>query len=252
MIHCKVNNNRHHTKSVMNTALLETRGGAWGFRSRSRVNETDTAANVTTQAAKLRTLGKARSHDANQFQEAAAQFQQAADLLETMLRNQSSISDDSSVEEWATCRLHDSICHLKAERYEEFVAACDSLVNEDRCAPIFRARAYHRRAKAKLALEDTEGALIDARSAAFLGDRKAVTFYGKLLRETGGQSEPLSSLESPMGFPSTSGDSLLASLLSKSSPLENGGDDFLTSIFMGAWRLIGPIRIEEAIEKAGR
>ena len=47
-----------------------------------------------------------------------------------------------------------------------------------------RARAHHRRAKARLALGDTSGALDDARSAAFLGDRNAVTLYGKLMRQT--------------------------------------------------------------------
>jgi tetratricopeptide (TPR) repeat protein len=286
MIHSKVRNYNHinkknnrqrryvllSTKGAINAALLETRGGAWGFRSRSRkdTNETDNTTttnnnNATTtkeQAAQLRTLGKA-SHDANQFQEAAAQFQQAANLLETMFavtlkeKDQQSNNEGGEEEEeedpmghmisselrdeWATCRLHESLCHLKAEQYDECVAACDSLVNEDSCAPMFRARAYHRRAKAKLALEDTDGALMDARSAAFLGDRKAVTFYGKLLRETGGHSDHSYPLENSM-FPSssssmnTAGDSLLASLLSKSSPMEGGedGNDFLTSALMGA------------------
>ncbi len=46
-----------------------------------------------------------------------------------------------------------------------------------------RARAHHRRAKARLALEDLDGAYEDARCAAFLGDRNAVQFYGRLMRE---------------------------------------------------------------------
>lgn len=46
-----------------------------------------------------------------------------------------------------------------------------------------RARAHHRRAKARLALGDLDGALEDARSAAFMGDRNAVSFYGRLMRE---------------------------------------------------------------------
>lgn len=52
-------------------------------------------------------------------------------------------------------------------------------------SPAVRARAYHRRAKARLALDDTTGALEDAKAAAFLGDRNAVALYGKLMRESG-------------------------------------------------------------------
>jgi len=53
-----------------------------------------------------------------------------------------------------------------------------------------RARAFHRRAKARLALGDSVGALDDSRSAAFLGDRNAVALYGRLMREqpTGGSA----------------------------------------------------------------
>ena len=51
-----------------------------------------------------------------------------------------------------------------------------------------RARAHHRRAKARLSLGDLDGALEDARSAAFMGDRNAVQFYGRLMREGSGTS----------------------------------------------------------------
>ena len=51
---------------------------------------------------------------------------------------------------------------------------------------LIRARAHHRRAKARLALNDLDGALDDARSAAFMGDRNAVQFYGRLMREGSG------------------------------------------------------------------
>ncbi|KAL7437250.1 hypothetical protein ACHAXM_005536, partial [Skeletonema potamos] len=51
--------------------------------------------------------------------------------------------------------------------------------------PQIRARAHHRRAKARLALGDLDGALEDARCAAFMGDRNAVQFYGRLMREGG-------------------------------------------------------------------
>jgi len=57
-----------------------------------------------------------------------------------------------------------------------------------------RARAFHRRAKARLALGDSNGALDDSRSAAYLGDRNAVKLYGRLMRETasGGSLDSLS------------------------------------------------------------
>ena len=66
-----------------------------------------------------------------------------------------------------------------------------------------RARAHHRRAKARLALGDLDGALEDARSAAFMGDRNAVQFYGRLMREgsataTGGELSSSPTL--PMGM----------------------------------------------------
>lgn len=50
--------------------------------------------------------------------------------------------------------------------------------------PAIRARAYHRRAKARLALGDTFGALEDSRNAAFLGEKKAVAMYGRLMRSS--------------------------------------------------------------------
>lgn len=54
--------------------------------------------------------------------------------------------------------------------------------------PQIRARAHHRRAKARLALNDLDGALEDARSAAFMGDRNAVQLYGRLMREGSGMA----------------------------------------------------------------
>lgn len=63
-----------------------------------------------------------------------------------------------------------------------------------------RARAHHRRAKARLALGDLDGALEDARSAAFMGDRNAVQFYGRLMREGSATGAELSSSPSPLGM----------------------------------------------------
>eukprot|EP00551_Chaetoceros_affinis_P007376 CAMPEP_0203677486 /NCGR_PEP_ID=MMETSP0090-20130426/28380_1 /ASSEMBLY_ACC=CAM_ASM_001088 /TAXON_ID=426623 /ORGANISM="Chaetoceros affinis, Strain CCMP159" /LENGTH=734 /DNA_ID=CAMNT_0050544389 /DNA_START=287 /DNA_END=2487 /DNA_ORIENTATION=+ len=88
-------------------------------------------------------------------------------------------------------------------------------------SPAVRARAYHRRAKARLALGDTTGALDDARSAAFLGDRNAVALYGKLMRESGSSS---SLFGGSSGYDSTDGG---GNLFSSTSPLQSlfSGDD---------------------------
>ncbi len=94
-----------------------------------------------------------------------------------------------------------------------------------------RARAYHRRAKARLALEDTAGALEDSRSAAFLGDRNAVALYGRLMRESGGSSAGglgtgnpfgVGNSENPMGslFGSSSA-SPFSSMFSGGSPFSS-------------------------------
>ena len=66
--------------------------------------------------------------------------------------------------------------------------ASKSIYGEAQLSAAVRARAYHRRAKARLALEDSSGALEDSRSAAFLGDRNAVALYGRLMRESGASS----------------------------------------------------------------
>jgi len=77
---------------------------------------------------------------------------------------------------------------------------------------LIRARAHHRRAKARLALNDLDGALDDARSAAFMGDRNAVQFYGRLMREGSGAVDGStglggSGMSSPFGSDGSSGDS---------------------------------------------
>jgi len=75
---------------------------------------------------------------------------------------------------------------------------------------LIRARAHHRRAKARLALNDLDGALDDARSAAFMGDRNAVQFYGRLMREGSGAVDASTAggmgMSSPFGSSDT-GDS---------------------------------------------
>lgn len=223
---------------------------------------------VLEEAAALRQRGK-ESHEEGKFAIAAMHFHQAANLLEACLDKEDleeinevdaeeANQDDNSIDitssseatssssvnlqdEWATCRLHESLCHLKAEDYQKCVEACSSLLESapenHTPAAMIRARAHHRRAKALVALGDTDEALVDARSAAFLGERKAVTFYGKLLRDTGGSDSSFLSSSSPMGGltdPSTS--KLLESLLSKSSPHsdDSGGSDFMSSSLLSS------------------
>lgn len=90
-------------------------------------------------------------------------------------------------------------------------------------SPAVRARAYHRRAKARLALDDTTGALEDAKAAAFLGDRNAVALYGKLMRESGSHQSIFGEDDFGKGY----GNESLADLLSSQ------GDGHFDSIFPG-------------------
>lgn len=171
------------------------------------------------QASSLRVTGK-ELHDQGNFAEAAVSFGAAADILTPLLQQE----EEDLTEEFATCRLHEALCRLKAEEFEEASTACSEVLglHGDSVAPALRARAFHRRAKAQLELGDSAGALQDARSASFLGDRKAVALYGKLMRESSpGSSASLMSTGSD-NMPSSSdgmaaSSALLESLLSKSS-----------------------------------
>jgi tetratricopeptide (TPR) repeat protein len=163
------------------------------------------------EASNLRTRGK-ELHDAGNYDSAAQTFAQAADIWKNILNVTSSIAfksshkgQDSDVEpeeEYATCKLHEALCHLKDGRYSEAIDACQIVLEIDPpVSSALRARAHFRRAKARLATStsttktttDTTSdttlqqqqqhqlAMEDARAAAFLGDRKAVALYGKLL-----------------------------------------------------------------------
>jgi len=99
-------------------------------------------------------------------------------------------------------------------------------------SPAVRARAHHRRAKARLALGDTTGALDDSKSAAFLGDRNAVALYGRLMRESGdggifgGGGDAAGGMESLF----SSSSSPFESMFSGKSPFaDSGGGGGLTS-----------------------
>ena len=165
-----------------------------------------------------RTKGK-ELHDQGSFIEAAASFRQAADtLLSAVSSDEEKITTGGSFEDLMTCKLHEALCYLKAEQFDKAQEACTYVIEwetteqlPDSIAPALRARAFHRRAKAKLESNQTEAALEDARAAAFLGDRKAVALYGKLMR--GSSSSSLSTAESPDPFSS----SILDSLFSQSA-----------------------------------
>ncbi len=232
---------------------------------------------IHDDASQLRIKGK-ELHDQGDFTQASQSFQQAANKLQIAITNLSiSVNSDGAsdslidvdheiknkhqqlIEERATCRLHEALCHLKNEQYALSVESCtdvlmdgvqivydygtDSVTDNDgdqegsenpkepptasirvltnqessstsfsssgsaesssiktttlspsttaQLSPAVRARAYHRRAKARLALGDTSGALEDSRSAAFLGERNAVKLYGRLMREQSGSSSLL-------------------------------------------------------------
>lgn len=210
------------------------------------VNDIEAIQNI---AAELRVKGK-KLHDEGDFSNASDTFQRAAtELDDAISRLNASIPENDQwskkmIEERATCRLHEALCHLKNKKYIESVVSCTAVLmdgvevivldeeqegevndgdnasgdydhnNENEkiplvqiytnrvdslsstsytsstganvpLSPAVRARAYHRRAKARLALGDKDGALDDSRSAAFLGDRNAVALYGRLMRESG-------------------------------------------------------------------
>jgi hypothetical protein len=209
---------------------------------------------IRKKASQLRISGK-QLHDADDFHQAAEHFQAAADALVPLLtkqqrRSQTDLEDEEDsvsvlVEEFATCRLHEALCRLKAEEYELAVEACTHVLewkvppyfsdrdddaasaNDDddseedvlqTIAPALRARAFHRRAKAYLEMEEVEMALADARAAAFLGDRKAVALYGRLMRSTSSTSG--ASASSMLSF---------ENLFASSADMESSSSDSLSS-----------------------
>lgn len=188
---------------------------------------------IVKKAAKIREAGK-KLHDKGNLIEAAAKFSTAADLLLPIL---SSATDEFEslevVDDFATCRLHEALCLLKTENYDEAIRACSDILDDpflsrevSSCvSPALRARAFHRRAKAHSELGNESAALEDARSAAFLGDGKAVKLYGKLMRQSSGfQLESAVSSDGPSNDISASG-ALLEALLSKSGESSSGNSN---------------------------
>jgi hypothetical protein len=164
-------------------------------------------------------------HDDGDWQEAAAKFYEASTIL------QDYIQDEEILQEYATCRLHEALCRLKVHDYEQSVEACTAVLEREPPAAV-RARVLHRRSRAKLGLGLEEEVLLDARQAAFLGDRKAVVLYGKLMQQDSSASEnaPLQHLFQSGGTNPflSSGDTpsssaLLESLLNKSGDMDGAG-----------------------------
>jgi hypothetical protein len=181
------------------------------------VDSDKSSSSLTAIATELRLEGK-KHHDQGDFVKAAEVFQRAADTL--LSGDGDGVTKLRMSEDYATCRLHQALCNLKSENYELCIEACTDVLQDgsddassgSSHSPAINARAYHRRAKAKMALGDNAGALQDARTASFLGDGKAVNLYGKLMRET--SSSDLSSLMNPFGPTGSSASSSLASPLS--------------------------------------
>lgn len=229
------------SRSLIDDALLHTRGGWFrrkGFAKDDNTTQASTESSIDTT--KRNALGETGSfltestpvqiaealrkkgiecHEKGNFEAAAQQFHEAANLLESQMCQQGREGETDGIKgAWSTCRFHESLCCLKAENYEGCVTACTSLLDCEHPPPaMIRGRAFHRRAKALVALGDIDAALVDARSAAFLGDNNGVSYYGKLLRETSARAPVDSTLPSP----DTS--ALLETLLSKSQSMIESG-----------------------------
>ena len=153
------------------------------------LHTTDTTEeDIGQKAILMRTLGK-EHHGAGDLKEAAHWFDRAAQLLEDHSSSSFYLSEEESLQNSATCRLHQALCYLKLQEYEECRDICSTIITNSNNkfinnTPII-ARAHHRHAKARLAMDDLEGALQDARTAAFSGDQGAVQLYGTLMRESG-------------------------------------------------------------------
>ena len=209
---------------------IETEGSIAEAQTASDPDSSSKSSSSLSEIATALRLEGKKYHDQGDFEKAAEVFQKAADTL------MDGDGDMKMSEDYATCRLHQALCNLKSENYELCIEACTDVLQDgsdesnsgSTHLPAITARAYHRRAKAKMALGDNAGALQDARTASFLGDGKAVNLYGKLMRETSSSdltslmnplvSEPSSSISSPSPH-----SALLESLMKKSSDANSGG-----------------------------
>lgn len=227
MVHTPENSSTHYDTPTA-TDAVDTETDSPSFSKEDLATAMD-------RATQLRADGKSL-HDRKKFKKAAARFSDAAQCLLPFLELAEEDEDDNRItDEYATCRLHESLCQLKCENYNEAKTACTAvldLVESDStgATPALRARAFYRRAKAEMELGDTAAALQDARSAAFLGDSKAVALYGKLMRESSSGSSEMLDLSG------SKSNALFESLLSKSSndipvsPMSDMKDLFSSSL----------------------
>ncbi len=182
------------------------------------------SAESCTETTELRQAGK-EAHDNGDFALASEFFQKAADSLKEN-------SESLPCNEYATYRLHQALCDLKAEKYNECLVTCSDILDGNALfTSVVRARAYHRRAKAKLGINDQAGALQDARSAAFLGDQRGVALYGRLMRGSTLAKNASSTVDGLTSHQSSPSAALFESLMSKS--LLNGQPDLNPSLQFG-------------------
>lgn len=148
---------------------------------------------ILLQATDLRQKGK-EMYDQGNWEVAADMFAEAASMLLIQQEEYENSQEENYVADYCTCRLHEALCRLKMDDSEACIEVCTSILNlEEGTSPNVRARAHHRRAKAHLQLGNDDEALEDARSAAFLGDRKAVALYGKLMRGSSSDDDTIAS-----------------------------------------------------------
>lgn len=188
---------------------------------------------ILLQATDLRQNGK-EMYDEGNWEMAADMFAEAASMLLIQEVEYENSQEDNYMADYCTCRLHEALCRLKMDDSEACIEVCTSILTlEEGASPNVIARAHHRRAKAHLKLGNDEEALEDARAAAFLGDRKAVALYGKLMRGSSSEEDDIASppmlkdlLQGKNPFLSSPADGadmqtsthLLKSLMGKSDP----------------------------------
>ena len=86
-----------------------------------------TEEDIGQKAILMRARGK-EHHDAGDLKEAAHWFDRAAQLLEYHSTSSFYISEEESLQNYATCRLHQVLCHLKLQEYEECRDICFTII----------------------------------------------------------------------------------------------------------------------------
>lgn len=235
-----ITDDRHSTyvdeNNVNNsTTIIDSGSVAQTNATESNIND--------NKARDLRMEGK-EHHDTGDYHLAIQKFEQAIEELTTQQEEEdqkSIINEEEILEELSTCNLHMALCQLKSHQYQDCIQTCNDVLQQEEegnnnttiktinnsnsaLSTAIRARAYHRRAKARYALDhDSEEALDDAKTAAFLapGNSKTVAFYGKLMRQHMVSTMPTSPSAPSSFFPSSNplfGSTTSPSSTSSSSP----------------------------------